>query len=294
MANNKKSPMQKFTLKDFQKVFPNDDACLEYIRFKRYPERITCPSCGNKALFHKIKERKSYACDYCGYQIAPAAGTIFEKSSTALTTWFYVIYTMAQTRGGVSAKQIERETGVTYKTAWRMCKEIRKALSEDYPPFDGEVEIDESYFGARKAGKRGRGAGGKTIVFGMVNRGGPIETQIIPDTKRKTILPIVEDNIKLHSSIYTDELATYATLGDLGYQHGTIQHTAKIYVRGKVHTNNIEGFWSNVKNGIRGVFHSVSPKYLKHYVDEYAFRYNHRNDISPMFWTFLHRAIGAS
>lgn len=128
-----KSPMQKFTLMNFQKAFPSDDACLEYIRFKRYPERIDCPSCGKNALFHKIRGRKSYACDFCGYQIAPAAGTIFEKSSTPLSTWFYVIYQMAQTRCGISAKQIERETGVTYKTAWRMSKEIRKALNGEYP-----------------------------------------------------------------------------------------------------------------------------------------------------------------
>src|SRR3990172_5264944 len=166
-----KSNMQKFTVKDFQKIFPDDDACLDYIREQKYPERINCPQCKKSALFHKITDRKSYACDYCGFQIAPMAGTIFEKSSTHLTLWFYVIYLMAQTRGGISAKQIERETGVTYKTAWRMCKEIRHALNEDYSPFTGDVEMDESYFGGRGHGKRGRGAEGKTAVFGIAQRG---------------------------------------------------------------------------------------------------------------------------
>ena len=153
-----KSKMQKFTVKDFQKMFPNDDVCLDYIRHQKYPERIDCPHCHRNALFHKVTGRKMYSCDFCGYQLAPAADTIFHKSSTSLTTWFYVVYLMAQTRGGISAKQIERETGVTYKTAWRMCKEIRHALNEDYSPFTGDVEMDESYFGGRGHGKRGRGA----------------------------------------------------------------------------------------------------------------------------------------
>ncbi len=136
-----KSPMKKFTFKNFLEMFPNDDVCLDYIRYKKYPERIDCPECGKNALFHRVKGRKSYACDFCGYQISPTAGTIFHKSRTSLTTWFYVIYLVAQTRGGISAKQIERETGVTYKTAWRMCKLVRESLEEDYSPFGGEVEI---------------------------------------------------------------------------------------------------------------------------------------------------------
>ena len=294
MANNKKSPMQKFTLRDFQTIFPDDDTCLNYIRHKRYPERIECPSCKNKALFHKIKERKSYACDYCGYQIAPMAGTIFEKSSTSLTLWFYVIYTMAQTRGGVSAKQIERETGVTYKTAWRMCKEIRNALSEDYPPFDGDVEMDESYFGGRRPGKRGRGASGKTAVFGMAQRGGGVETHTVPNVQRNTLMPIIEANVAKGANVHTDEMPSYGILSSKGFNHATVPHAQKIYVLGNVHTNTIEGYWSNVKNGIRGVYHSVSPKYLQHYLNEYAYRYNHRNDVTPMFWSFLHRTIGAA
>src|SRR5574337_290976 len=125
-----KSPMTKFTLKDFQRMFPNDDICLDYIRNKRYPERIDCPQCGMNSLFHRASGRKSFACDHCGYPIYPTANTIFHKSDTPLTIWFYVVYLMAQTRGGISAKQIQRETGVTYKTAWRMCNRIRRVLYE--------------------------------------------------------------------------------------------------------------------------------------------------------------------
>jgi transposase-like protein len=291
MAKTKKPKMQKFTLKQFLQLFPDDDTCLDYIRNKKYPERIHCENCENDALYHRVNGRKSYACDYCGYQISPTAGTIFEKSSTALTTWFYVIYLMAQTRGGISAKQIERETGVTYKTAWRMCKEIRRCLDSDYSPFDGEVEIDESYFGGRKKGKRGRGADGKTAVLVIVERGGKVEARTVPNVKSKTILPIVNENVSKTASVFTDEFMVYRTLPLMGYKDSTIPHAEQVYVLGNTYTNTIEGFWSNCKNGIRGVYHAVSAKYLQFYLNEYSFRYNNRKSITPMFHLFLGQAI---
>lgn len=286
-----KSPMEKFTFKQFLEMFPNDDICLDYIRDNKYPERIDCPKCEKNALFHRIKGRKTYSCNFCGYHISPTSGTIFHKSRTPLTTWFYVIYLMAQTRGGISAKQIERETGVTYKTAWRMCKQIRKCLDENYSPFTGEVEIDESYFGGKKRGKRGRGAEGKTAVVGMVERNGKLEVNAVENVKAKTILPMVRLNVQPGTQIYTDEFRVYNALPAMGYMHGTIPHAEKIYVRGRVHTNTIEGFWSNCKTGIRSVYHIVSSKYLQNYLDEYAFRYNNRNMITPMFYLFLKRAV---
>lgn len=286
-----KTKMIKFTIKDFQKIFPDDDTCLDYIRYKRFPERIDCPKCGKNSLFHHDKGKKSYSCDNCGYQISPTANTIFHKSPTHLTTWFYVIYLMAQTRGGISAKQIERETGVTYKTAWRMCKQVRSALFEDGEPFDGEVEIDESYFGGKRTGKRGRGAEGKTPVVGMVERNGKLEVRKVANTKRSTIIPLVMSNVKQGSQIFTDEYPVYKCLPSFGFNHSAVQHADKVYVIGNCHTNTIEGFWSQAKNGIKGVYHSVSSDYLQYYLDEYAFRYNHRKDITPMFFSFLHRAI---
>jgi len=245
-----KSPMLKLTLKDFQKMFPNDDVCLDYIRYQRYPERIDCPKCGANSLFHHDNGKKSYSCDHCGYNISPTAGTIFHKSPTPLTIWFYVIYLMAQTRGGISAKQIQRETGVTYKTAWRMCKQIRSMLSEDYSPFTGEVEADESYFGGIRKGTRGRGAEGKTAVFGMVQRGGKLEVRTVPNVKRNTIMPIVAENIEQGTQVFTDEFSIYQALPAMGYEHATVPHAEKIYVIGNAHTNTIEGFWSQAKNGI--------------------------------------------
>lgn len=266
-----KSPMTKFTLKNFNQMFPDDDSCLEYIRFKKLPERIDCPECKKNALFHKVTNRKTYACDYCGYQISPTADTIFHKSPTPLTTWFYVIYLMAQTRGGISAKQIQRETGVTYKCAWRMCKEIRSMLfedSSDKDKLDGQVELDESYFGGKKTGSRGCGADGKTAVFGMIERGNRLETRIVANVKANTLMPIVADNVAKTADVYTDEFRVYRALPTMGYSHQTVSHAEKIYVVGNAHTNTLEGFWSLCKNGIRGVYHAVSATYLQHYLDE--------------------------
>ena len=289
-----KTKMTKFTLKNFQQVFPDDDTCLDYIRYKKYPERIDCQKCGKNSLFHHDRNKKSYSCDHCGYQISPTANTIFHKSPTPLTIWFYVIYLMAQTRGGISAKQIERETGVTYKTAWRMCKQVRSVLFENGDPFSGEVEIDESYFGGKKSGKRGRGAEGKTPVLGMVERNGKLEVRTVENTKRKTIIPLVISNVNQSAQIFTDEYPVYKCLPGFGFNHSTVNHADKVYVIGNCHTNTIEGFWSQAKNGIKGVYHSVSSDYLQYYLDEYAFRYNHRKDTTPMFFSFLSQAILAS
>ena len=291
-----KSPMGKFTIKQFQAMFPNDDVCLEWLRNYLYPETIVCENCGKEAKYYRISTRKVYGCEWCGHQISPTANTIFHKSRTPLTIWFYTIYLMAQTSGGISAKQIERETGVTYKTAWRICNQIRKMLEDDQDPFSGEVEIDESYFGGKmKGGKRGRGSENKTPVVGMVERGGKLEVHTVEDVKAKTILPMVKLNVQPGTTVYTDEFRVYDALPAMGYDHGVIQHSDKVYVVGNVHTNTIEGFWSLVKNGIRGVYHSVSSTYLQDYLNEYAFRYNNRNQITPMFFLFLRRvALGRS
>jgi transposase-like protein len=290
--------MMKFTLKDFMQMFPDDDTCLDYIRNEWFPGVIECPTCGKTAKFYRITTRKVYGCEFCGHQISPTAGTIFHKSPTPLTTWFYVIYLIAQTRGGISAKQIQRETGVTYKTAWRMCKQIRGMLSQDFDKMSGEVEVDESYFGGeeknkhtskRTKGTQGRSTKTKTAVFGMVQRGGKLEARAVKNVRGDTILPIVDANIEKGTQVYSDEFNVYKALPEMGYKHDSVPHAEKIYVLGDAHTNTIEGFWSQAKNGIRGVYHAVSAKYLQNYLDEYAFRYNHRDDVTPMFLTFLSR-----
>jgi transposase-like protein len=222
--------------------------------------------------------------------ISPMAGTIFEKSSTALRTWFYAIYLMSATRCGISAKQIQRETGVTYKTAWRMFKQIRTLMSEEVSLEGEAVEMDETYVGGRgrKGSKRGRGSESKTCVVGAVQRGGNVIAIAGSDASSKTLHSVAKEYILPSSIVYTDEWRGYNGLGKVnGYQHRRINHSEKVYVMGDIHTNTIEGFWSLVKRGIGGVYHSVSKKYLQTYLDEYSFRYNRRNSGQPMFTSLL-------
>jgi transposase len=280
--------MIKYTVKNFEREFPTDDICLEWIFNHRYPNGVSCPVCQKVTKHHRVAKRSCFECDNCGNQIYPTANTIFHKSSTSLKTWFHAIFLMASTRCGISAKQLERETGVTYKTAWRMFKQIRTLLYEDSGMFSGKVEADETYIGGARQGKRGRGASGKTIVAGVVERQGSVSASV-PNVQSKTLLPMIIEKTSPNSTIYTDEMPSYHKLNQLGYDHQVINHLSKQYVVGDIHTNTIDGFWGLVKGGLKGVYHHVSPEYLDSYVNEYSFRYNHRKDEQPMFQTFLNR-----
>lgn len=281
----------KYTIKDFNKEFPDEDTCLEWLRQHRFGEKIDCPTCKMPRTFHRVAKRKVYECDNCGYQVSPMAGTILHKSATPLRSWFYATFLMASTKTGISAKQLERELGVTYKTAWRMFTQIRKLMNEGTAPLTGEVEIDETYIGGKHKGKRGRGANGKSIVMGMVERDGEAVLEVIPDTMRGTVIPNIVDHVAppAEAKIFTDEYHVYKNVTKLGYAHESVQHGAKQYVAGNAHTNTVESLWSTIKRGIDGVNHSVSPVYLQSYLDSYVYRYNHRKDEQPMFQSLLHR-----
>jgi len=289
--------MERYTVTQFNRDFPNDDTCLEWLKNHLYPDGIFCPICNKITKHHKDAKRPSYSCDYCGHHFHPTVDTIFEKSTTPLKLWFHAVFLMSSTRCGISAKQIERETGVTYKTAWRMFKQIRTLLDEDTQPLAGEVELDETFIGgkahnmhkAKRERLGGRGTAGKEVVFGAVERKGKVMAQKVPNTDKLTLMPEIKEHVAPNTTIYTDEMSAYEPLNQNGYKHQIVNHSSHIYVRGNVHTNTIEGFWSLVKRGISGVHHSVSPDYLQSYVNEYSFRYNHRKDEQPMFRTMLSR-----
>ena len=284
--------MERYTIRDFNRDFSDDAACLEWLKDYLYPEGIYCKNCKQVRKHHRVKSRPSFSCDFCGHHVHPTAGTIFHKSPTPLKLWFYAIYQMSSTRCGISAKQIQRETGVTYKTAWRMWSQIRKLLLEDPGTMSGEVEVDETYVGGkRRYGSRKEAARQwqkhKQIVAGHVERGGKVRAVHLPKGTADSLLPNVRQYILPSSIIYTDELPVYTNLTAEGYVHRRVNHTAKVYVEGDAHTNTIEGFFSLLKRGISGVYHSVSAKYLQRYLDEYAFRYNHRKDEQHIFRTML-------
>lgn len=286
--------MKRYTIKDFNIQFPNDAACLEWLKENRWPNGITCAKCERITKHYRVTGRPAYACEFCGKMVSPMVGTIMEKSSTPLRSWFHAMFLMASTRTGISAKQLEREIGVTYKTAWRIFKQIRSMLNEDDIVLGGSsVEADETYVGGKRHGKRGRGAEGKTVVFGVVQRKGRVIAKVVPDVKAHTLLPVLREKVLERSIVYTDEMLSYNPLGRMGYDHRRIHHASKVYVMGDIHTNTIDGFWSLVKRGISGVNHAVSAKYLQGYLDAYAFRYNRRDQEQPMFEAFLAQVVAS-
>ncbi len=294
-----------FTLHDFLRDFYTPAQCLEYLRKLRWPDGIHCRKCDRVTKHHLRPEKKAYSCQYCGTLVRPTKGTIFFGSKVALPNWFWIIFQFAKTRTGITAKQIERELGITYKTALRMCNAVRSCLEEDHT-LSGQCELDETYLGnsrryfGRKR-KRGRGAD-KRPCFGAVQRGGAVVAKVVPNTKRETLYPIIEEHVEKGSEVFTDEYKVYASLEKMDpnlswtYRHDTVNHSQGQYVKYRrdgteVHTNEIEGFWSYPKNAIKGVHRGVSDRHLQGYVNEYAFRQSHRKDEQPLFFTMLRHIV---
>jgi transposase len=290
----------RYSMQDFNREFPDDDACLMYIFEQRWPGGIAqCEKCKKETKHHRVTGRTAFACDRCGWHIYPLAGTIFEKSSTSLQKWFHAMYQMGSTRCGISAKQIQRETSVTYKTAWRMFKQIRSLMSEDGLQLEGpSVEMDETYYGGVRKygqGRPMRGDRGKTPIVGIVERKGRAIARATKDATGATLLPLVRDYILPDTTVYTDEWKAYGGIENIrkadgtkaGLVHRRINHKAHVYVHGDIHTNSVEGFWSLIKRGIGGVYHSVSSKYLQTYLDGYSWRYNRRDQGNLLFKALL-------
>jgi transposase-like protein len=197
---------------------------------------------------------------------------------------------MSSTRCGISAKQLEREIGVTYKTAHRMFKMIRSLLSDDtQPPLNGEVEIDEMYVGGTRKASKGRKPAPKSTVLGMMERGGRVSAKVVPDASMLSLYPWIGKTVADGSQVFTDEHQTYMNMPKTRFLHESVNHRDGVFVSGNAHTQCIDGFWALVKNGIRGVYHSVSSEYLQAYLDEYSFRFNRRDSSEPLFWAMLSR-----
>jgi transposase len=296
-----KSSDSTFSLMEFMREFPDDAACLEHLWRSRYSpdgEHAECPKCDRERVFRRYQTkqgRQSWTCTGCGHHVHPTAGTIFEGSSTSLHLWFYAMYLMASTRCGISAKQLERELGVAYRTARRMMNRIRnKLMADDGKSLFGDVEIDETSWGGRPRYTQTRTEAAafreaKPTVLGMVERGGRVRARVIPSRRGYALSREVRANVNPTSMIFTDDWQAYKPLRREFLDHRIINHSTGAYVDGDVHTNTIEGFFGNMKTGMRGAYKKVSSRWLQSYVDEYAWRYNHRNG-RAMFKALVERA----
>jgi transposase len=286
----------KFTMKQFNEQFPTSDHCLDYIWRMHYIDQ-PCTVCGLYESFHKLPNRPAYQCQ-CGAQVYPLANTPFHKSTTDLRTWFLAIFFMTNTRSGMSAMQFQRISGVTYKTAWRIFKQVRLMMTDDGTPLSKDVEVDEAYIHPNPAcntrlkpklpGKRFYDS---EIVFGMVERGGRARITHVKSSGTRVLLPEIQKNIEPTATINSDEYGSYRLLRKRGFDHQTVNHSSQQYVIGRIHTQNVENFWSQFKRGIYGVYRHVDPAYLQLYANEYAFRYSNRKNDTPMFDLLLKRLL---
>lgn len=253
----------KYTIKTFRKDFPNDDRCLEYIFRMRFPEAKG---------YHRESKSKQYSHQKGYKKIAPMAGTIFENSSTPLTLWFYAIYLFSVSKNGVSAKELERQLGVTYKCAWRMSSQIRKLMEQNGDPLNGIVEADETYLHGKP-------------LLGAVSKDGA-RVRATENRKLENIVPFINRNVEKGAYLITDNAPAYVNLQ--GIKHRPMR-THK-YTKGKWKTTSIESFWGNLKRSIAGTHHWVSPKHLQSYLDFFSFQYEHRTSEVPPFLVLLVRA----
>lgn len=279
------------TVRQFFQRFPDDEACLRHVMEVRYGLRHTCRKCGVEATFHRMSDRRAFACSRCGDHVYPTAGTVLQDTRTPLQSWFYAIYLFVVTRHGVSGKELQRQLGVTYKTAWRMGQQLRLLMTsaDEFRMLKGHVEADEAYIGGRIR-RQGRGfkKDNKTTVVGLRERDGLTQMIVTPDAKKDTLFKVVTENVERGSTVSTDEWAGYNLLTDEGYRHGAVKHSKLEWAKSdddgvRHHTNSVESFWRLFKNSIRSTHIHVSQKYMQRYLDEFAFRSNKRHMGNAMF-----------
>ena len=273
----------KYGIKQLRKDFPTDQACLEFAFDVLHSRECSCGG-----MFTPVKGRKQFYCSRCRFQIAPLAGTIMHKSDTPLTLWFHALWVFSNAKSGVSAKEMERQLAVTYKCAWRILTLIRKALKQD-GKLSGDVEMDTAYFGGRyKSGKynekQKEAIAAKSVVMGAVERGGKARLIVMPDSTSKAHMDFLAEVVETHGTrLMTDGTNRIA----VGVARLTVDHHKGEYVRGDVHANTIDAFWSHIKRSINGTHKVVSKKHLQEYLNAFVFHRNNVGNDKERFFALL-------
>ncbi len=276
----KKQKKESLTsLLDIQKRFPDEKSCRDFLIHQRWNGNSVCIKCGSTRKLYRINGGELLKCADCKKQFSPKVGTIFEDSALPLQKWFYSIFLLSAHKKGISSCQLARDIQVTQKTAWFILHRIRYGISTKQfkAPLEGTIEVDETYIGGKTHGQgSGYSQKNKTAVFGMLERGGEVRATPVPHADGRNLKPIIRANVSRKSVIMSDEFGGYKDLNKEFKDHGIVIHSRKEYVRGIIHTNSIENFWSLLKRGIFGIYHHVSPEHLHSYCDEFEYRYNTR------------------
>ena len=256
--------------------FGSDERCREYLAELRWPGCLECPRCASKSVA-RVPSRDQYDCNSCRYKYSVLAGTIFHDTKLPLSKWFAATYLMIEARKGISANQMKRTLGVSYKTAWYLCHRIRAAMgSVPQRPLEGIIEVDETYVGGKNRGHGNHGpAADKVIVAGAIERGGEVRFRVVNDVRRHTLRNFIVDSVDLSETdaIYSDSLASY---NGIHPNHDKVNHNVEEWARGDVHTQTVESAWSLMKRGIVGSYHQLSARHLPAYLDEMEWRFNNR------------------
>lgn len=268
---------QEINLMSLVDKYHNEDACRAYLEELRFPDGVTCLRCGSTSL-SRLEKYHVFECNSCGYQFSVTTGTIFHDSHLPMWKWFATMYLMIESKKGISANQVKRTLGVSYKTAWYLCHRIRSAMSSGTSGLlKGIVEVDETFVGGKTQGMGHGYKGNKAIVVGAVERGGNSEMSVIDHADAETLLKFIQENTK-PEAVYTDELPAYKGLEKKGIKHETVNHSAGQWVKGNVHTNSVENIWSLLKRSIVGSYHQVSEKHIDAYINELKWRFNNRDN----------------